>query len=68
MEPEYLILPPGYDGEVPDGYVVLRADTNRVYALLRSVLPEGTQQALEAGLAYCRRIQIYPLALADSPP
>jgi hypothetical protein len=64
----YLILPPGYDGEVPDGYVVLRSDTNRVYALLRSVLPQATQQELEGGLDYCRRIQIYPLAQAGDPP
>jgi hypothetical protein len=64
----YLILPPGHDGEVPDGYIVLRSETNRVYALLRSVLPQTTQEALEGGLDYCRRIQIYPLAQADDPP
>ncbi|RDV44962.1 hypothetical protein DOE76_09495 [Leifsonia sp. ku-ls] len=65
---KYLITPPGYDGEVPDGYLVLPADTRRVYALLRSVLPEATQQALDDGLDYCSRIRIYPLAAADAPP
>ncbi|MBF6323208.1 DUF1214 domain-containing protein [Nocardia cyriacigeorgica] len=34
----YLILPPGFDGTVPDGYLVLPSDTDRTYALLRSVL------------------------------
>jgi hypothetical protein len=64
----YLLLPPGWKGHVPDGYVVLQADTNRVYALLRSVLPARTQEALDAGLEYCRGIRIYPLAQAGNPP
>lgn len=64
----YLILPPGHEGEVPDGYVVLWSDTMRVYALLRSVLPERSQEALDAGLDYCRRIRIYPLGQAGDPP
>ncbi|MFC5791705.1 DUF1254 domain-containing protein [Agromyces tardus] len=64
----YLLLPPGYDGDVPDGYLVLQCDTRRVYALLRSVLPERTQEALDAGLEYCRGIRIYPLAQANDPP
>ncbi len=63
----YLLLPPGWDGEVPEGFIVLPSDTTRVYALLRSVLPEATQQELDAGLAYCRGIGIYPLAQADAP-
>ncbi|MFC4606200.1 DUF1214 domain-containing protein [Rhodococcus kronopolitis] len=65
---QYLILPPGFDGEVPEGYIVLQSDTNRVYALLRSVLPEATQQSLNGGLDYCRGIRIYPLSAADNPP
>lgn len=64
----YLILPPHYDHAVPAGYIVLQSDTNRVYALLRSVLSAPTQQALDAGLEYCRQIAIYPLAQADNPP
>lgn len=63
----YLILPPGWDGEIPDGYIVLRSDTRRVYALLRSVLPEATQEALDSGLEYCSRIRIHPLADAGNP-
>lgn len=63
----YLILPPRYDGDVPDGYVVLRSDTQRVYALLRCVLPEATQEALDAGLEFCSRIQAYPLSDAQNP-
>ncbi|MGR0221883.1 DUF1214 domain-containing protein [Agromyces sp. ZXT2-6] len=65
---KYLLLPPGYDDDVPDGYLPIRCDTRRVYALLRSVLPEATDRALQDGLEYCRGIRIYPLAQADDPP
>jgi len=64
----YLIVPPGYDNDLPDGFLVLRSDTNGVYALLRSVLTERTQTALDAGLDYCSGIQIYPLAASGNPP
>ncbi len=33
---KYLLLPPGYDGEVPDGYLVFRPASYAVYAVLRS--------------------------------
>ncbi len=31
---KYLILPPGYEGEVPDDYIAMPASTTRTYALL----------------------------------
>ena len=33
---KFLILPPGYDGEVPEGYYVYRSGTNNVFIFLRS--------------------------------
>jgi hypothetical protein len=65
---QYLLVPPGWDKPLPNGYLVLQSDTRRVYALLRSVLPERTQEALDAGLEYCRSISIYPLTQAGAPP
>ncbi|MCS5721763.1 DUF1254 domain-containing protein [Herbiconiux sp. CPCC 203407] len=64
----YLILPPGYDGDVPDGFIVLQSDVRRVYALLRTVLPEATQEAVDRALEFCEGIRIYPLAEAADPP
>jgi hypothetical protein len=52
----YLILPPGYRGQTPDGYTVLRADTYEGYALLRAV-----------PVAHGRRIRLYPLSEAPTP-
>lgn len=65
---KYLVLPLDYTDEVPDGYFVLRSETYQNYALLRTVLPEGTQEALDAGLKYCEKINIYPLSQASNPP
>jgi len=33
---KFLILPPGYEGEVPEGYYVYRSGTNNVFIFLRS--------------------------------
>ena len=33
---KFLILPPGYDKPVPDGYFVYRSSTNNVFVFLRS--------------------------------
>lgn len=65
---KYLILPPEWDKPVPDGYIALPCETYSSYALLRSVLGEHTQEALDKGLELCRRIRVYPLTSADNPP
>jgi hypothetical protein len=62
----YLLLPPGYDGDVPDGYFVVRPLTYGVWLGLRAFrTPEG-----DAGPAVAthHQVRIYPLDLADDPP
>ena len=54
----YLILPPGWQGEVPDGYHVHRSATYANWFLIRNL--EGLD-ALRAG------VRIYPLAQAWQP-
>jgi hypothetical protein len=39
----YLILPPGYKGGVPAGYIPLASDTYEGYALLRSIPKSGSE-------------------------
>ena len=63
-----LILPPGYDGDVPEGYIPLRSDTYQGYGLIRSVLRSGSDADIEQAVAYAQRIRLYPLAEADDPP
>jgi hypothetical protein len=63
-----VIVPPGYDGEVPADCIVLRSDTFHCYALVRSVLSGGSDAEIERAVAYARRIKLYPLSAAESPP
>jgi hypothetical protein len=54
----HLILPPGYDGEIPDGYYVSRARSNHLIAGVRS-LPVGGD--VPAAIERLRSVQIHPL-------
>lgn len=64
---KYLILPPGYQGEKPDGYFVLQSDTFTGFALLRSNLKSHSDADIEKSVAYGKRIKVYPLSQAASP-
>lgn len=55
---KYLVLPPGHDGEVPDGYFVTRSPTYSNWLVIRAL--GGVQDLLST--------RIYPLAQADDPP
>ena len=61
---KYLILPPGYDGKVPAGYIPLQSDTYGGFALLRSNLVSHADADISESVAYGKRIKIYPLSQA----
>lgn len=62
---KYLFLPPGYDGEVPGGYLVYRPATYHVGTALRPIqIEDGT---LEEAVEYSKRLKAYPLSEAKSP-
>ena len=63
---KYLILPPGYTGKAPDGYIVLPSMTFSGYALLRLILQSGSDANVAKAVAYARRIQFYPLSQAGN--
>jgi hypothetical protein len=63
----YLILPPGYEGKPPDGYIVLPSDTHQGYALLRSILNSRSDTDLAKAIAYGGRIKLYPLTQVANP-
>ena len=57
---KYLILPPGYEGDVPDGYFVVRSPTNMAFSFLRAnadVVGYG-DKALKF---YRENAKVYPL-------
>jgi len=65
---KYLILPPGYTEAVPEGYMPLRSDTYKGYALLRSILKSVSDEDVAKAVEYGKRIKLYPLSQAASPP
>ncbi len=65
---KYLIVPPGYSKPVPKGYIVLRSTTFGGYALLRSNLKTHSDADVAKSVAYAKRVKVYPLSKAASPP
>lgn len=62
-----LILPPGYAGEAPDGYIAVASETFAGYALFRSNLASHGEEDIAEAAAYGRRLKVYPLVLASNP-
>lgn len=61
---KFLVLPPGYDGEVPEGYYVYRSGTNNLFVFLRGFYedPENLTPAVE----HLEKTRIYPLNLPEA--
>jgi hypothetical protein len=65
---KYLILPPDFTGNVPDGYIVLPSMTYQGFALLRSIVKSSSETDVARAVAYGKRIKLYPLSQAANPP
>jgi hypothetical protein len=64
---KYLLLPPGYDGEVPDGYFVVRSPTYMNFSFIRANAAKVGFG--EKALAYYREnAKVYPLATGPKAP
>src|SRR5262249_8009633 len=59
----FLILPPGYKGEVPEGYFVYRSGTNNVFIFLRSFYQDPKN--VVPAVALVEQSKIYPLGKRD---
>jgi hypothetical protein len=63
---KYLILPPGYDRDVPEGYFVARSRTFNLWLMGRGFKENGD---IAPGVASIKeKLRIYPLAKAQNPP
>lgn len=63
----YLLLPPDYDGPVPDGYFTVRSSTYNVFLFFRAVLTQGDDGPdTTQGVATAEQTRVYPLA-SDYP-
>jgi hypothetical protein len=63
---KYLLLPPGFDGDIPEGYIVVQSDTTELGFAFRPRLYKGATDADAA--AYAHTIRIYHLSEAANPP
>ncbi len=63
---KYLILPPDYEGDVPEGYFVARSTSYINWLILRGFLVDGKPDA--AAEMFKTGLKIYPLASKDDQP
>ena len=56
---KYLFLPPGYQGDVPDGYFVMHSSGYRVWAMMRGFDVGSGDEAVKW---FEDRLKVYPLA------
>jgi len=56
---KFLLLPPGYEGEVPPGHYVYRSGTNNVFVFLRAFYQDPKN--LTPAVALIEQAKIYPL-------
>lgn len=65
---KFLILPPGYQEKVPDGFIPLKSEVYGGYMLFRSNMRSHSDADVEASIDYGKKIKIYPLSASDNPP
>jgi hypothetical protein len=68
---KYLVLPPGYEGDVPDGYFVVPSKTYCVWNFMRGYIRGSVENPADVKRAadnVKNNLKVYPLARKDSPP
>ena len=62
---KYLVLPPGYEGDIPGGYFVVKSRTYNVWVFMRASVAKGLDVAAKN---VRENLRIYPLSKKDNPP
>ena len=65
---KYLILPPGYEGDIPDGYFVVESTSYIVFAVGRA---NSAKYKGDPAIEIAKTINMYPLSMIDekgNPP
>ncbi len=58
----FLITPPGYEDQAPDGYIVLPSDTYQGFVILRSNFKSRSDVDVAKAVEYGKRLRFYPLS------
>jgi len=62
---KYLILPPGYDGDIPEGYFVVRSTSYLTWFYVRA---NNIKFKGDAAFEVYGKLRIYPLSKVGNPP
>ena len=63
---KFLVLPPGYKGDVPQsGYFVVRGTMNNYNIMVRGIIPSLEKK--DAGVENVKGVKVYPLSESASP-
>jgi hypothetical protein len=62
---KYLVLPPGYKGDIPKGYFIVHSKTYGVWNFMRGYVEKGVQEATDR---IKKHLKVYPLAQKKKPP
>jgi len=62
---KYLLLPPDYEGETPDGYYTFTSPTYNVFVFWRAFIEDGNTKE---PVKLMEKTRIYPLAQKKNPP
>ena len=68
---KYLVLPPGYIGDIPNGYFVVPSKTSGLWVFMRGYLDKTLpkEQAIPSASKNIRStLKVYPLSTANNPP
>ena len=61
---KYLVLPPAYAGEIPEGYHVIKPKTDALWLFMRGNIAQGIEPAVKNVKDH---LKVYPLADRDHP-
>jgi hypothetical protein len=58
---KYLVTPPAYKEQAPDGYIVLPSETYRGFVILRSNFKSRSDADIRSAVEHGKRVRVYPL-------
>jgi hypothetical protein len=64
---KYLVLPPDYEGDIPEGYIVVRSTSYTHVIPGRTIPRDKGQKGWDAAVDYIKTLRIYPLSEAANP-
>ncbi|WP_167614292.1 DUF1254 domain-containing protein [Maribellus sediminis] len=61
----YLVVPPDYEGELPDEYFIVKSPSYRIFTFMRASVANGLDVAVKN---IKDNMKVYPLSQKDNPP